>query len=145
MLVAPYTQVYVGDEPGAQALARRAEAPVGERARDLLFEDGADGLAVDAEHVDAAVQVVAAVGRVVSAAHLAHRGRDLVPLQLRVERPREGAREILQGDSREHFASGRLRAVGLRRLTRRPPHFLLTCRLRGAARTAVALFDGAHA
>ena len=114
MLVAPDAQVDVGDKTDAQALVERAEAPVGERACDLLCEYGAHRLAVNAEHVEARVQMVAAVRRVVSAAHLAHRGRDFVPLQLWVERPREGVVEILDGDAREHFADGRPRIVRLR-------------------------------
>ena len=116
----------VGDEADAQALVESAEAPVGERPRDLLLEDDADGLAVEAEDVDAAVEVVAAVVRVVAAAHLAERGDDLVPRALRVERPREvGGGELLAEQARQNVrgrgkGSGRpARGGGLGRRVRR--------------------------
>ncbi len=108
VVAASDAQVDVGHEPRAEALVERAEAPVGERARDLLFAHGAHGLAVDAEDIHAAVQVVAAVVGVVRAARLAHRGRHLVPLSLRVERPRERRAEALDVDARQHVRSSRV-------------------------------------
>jgi hypothetical protein len=104
-LAAPGAQVYVGHHADAQALVESAVPPVGQRALDLFIQDGAHGLAVRAEDVYAAVQVVAAVCGVVTAAHLAERGGHFVPVSLRVERPRQRLdAERVGRQTRQHVA-----------------------------------------
>ena len=111
----PDADVHVRERSHRQALAERIEPLCGNRGAHLVAGHGAHELALVRVHVDPRMEALPRVRQ--AAARLAHVSGQFVPLELRIDRPRQRAEP--QGSPRQAGRRGERRARSVRRVEAR--------------------------
>src|SRR6185369_2300981 len=87
ILVASDVYVNVRNDTDAKSLVQRIEAPIWLRTHDLLRSHDTHRFTVRTKNIKPAVQMIAAVSRIETAAHFTHSCDNLMRTLLRIDRP----------------------------------------------------------